>query len=60
VLEAVQQGLEAYRPFAELELREDDAAWDVFCSKVDEDFEAEFLMSELGNYVLVRTIERKR
>lgn len=63
---AIDEALEAYGDFATMRVEgvaagdTDEGAWRVAFSEVDEDFGAEMLASEFANFVLAKTIERKR
>ncbi len=57
---AIQDALEAYASLAELTVDKGDEAWTVHVTATDEDFTSETLASELANFVLAGTIERKR
>lgn len=57
---AIQDALEAYAELAELTVDKGEEAWTVHVTSTDDDFTSETLASELANYVLVGTIERKR
>lgn len=57
---AIREALEVYAGLAELRLTERDDAWVVELLTVDEDFTPDVVASELANYVLAGTVERKR
>ena len=56
----VEDAVEAFAELAKIEVTKDDAGWTLVLTDVDEDFEPEELASELANYVLASTIDRRR
>lgn len=57
---SVKEAAEAFADFAKIELAEGEDGWTLTLQDVDEDFAPEVLASELANYVLASTIDRRR
>jgi len=57
---SVKDAVEAFADFAKIELTEAEDGWTLTLRDVDEDFTPEVLASELANYVLASTIDRRR